>query len=126
MIQPREGDTLGSFSERCRGCNNTKDPLFWGLVVGTMRMVALAELGAAFVAECGSAIVFIFSQAVAQASISTEDKANALKVEPPRYEAARAPPQRFIPVPKTEIGGCARSDSLIRSLVFWRAVPPVL
>lgn len=61
MIQPREGDTLGSFSERCRGCNNTKDPLFWGLVVSKMTMLALAELGVASVAKCGSVIVFIFS-----------------------------------------------------------------
>jgi hypothetical protein len=110
MIQPQENDTLGSFSERCRGCN-TKDPLFWGLVVDTMKMLTLAELGAAFVVECGSTILLIFSQAVALESIPTEDKANAVKADPPRCETARAPPQRFIPIPKTEIGGCARSDT---------------
>jgi len=36
-----------------------------------------------------------------------------------KSEATRSPPKIFLPIPnKIEIGGCARSDSLIRSLIF--------
>ncbi|MCU0544863.1 MAG: hypothetical protein MUE44_22280 [Oscillatoriaceae cyanobacterium Prado104] len=43
-----------------------------------------------------------------------------------KSSTTRGPPQAFIPIPnKTELGGCARSDSLVRLLIFWRAVPPV-
>ncbi|MGL4621507.1 MAG: hypothetical protein ACRCZS_21010 [Chroococcidiopsis sp.] len=114
--QPQKGDTLGLFAERCRTLN-AKNPDFWSLVIDTMKMLALAELGADVIAECGSLLICLL-QAVALASIPTENAASAVKVEPPRYQATRAPPKRFIPVPKTEIGGCARSDSLIHSLVF--------
>jgi len=107
--QIREDDTLGSFSERCRDCD-TKNPLFWGLVVGTMRMLTLAELGVNFVVECDSIIVFFFSQAIFWKFIPI-DETNPRKIEPPRYETARAPPKRFTPIPRTEIGSCARSDT---------------
>ncbi len=35
-----------------------------------------------------------------------------------KIEASRDPPKIFIPIPKIESNGCARSDSLICSLVF--------
>ena len=35
-----------------------------------------------------------------------------------KFAATRPPPKIFVPIPKTELGGCARSDLLIRSLVF--------
>lgn len=36
-----------------------------------------------------------------------------------RFEVNCSPPEIFIPVPnKTELGGCARSDSLVRPLTF--------
>ena len=42
-----------------------------------------------------------------------------IKLVPPL--TGRAPPpliESFIPIPKIETGGCARSDSLVRSLIF--------
>ena len=35
-----------------------------------------------------------------------------------KIEASRDPPKIFIPIPKIESNGCARSDSLIRLLIF--------
>lgn len=51
--------------------------------------------------------------------------AESTKPETATSDTARDPPKQFSPLPKTELGGCARSDSLVRLLVFWRAVPPV-
>lgn len=33
-------------------------------------------------------------------------------------DTTRGPPKLFIPIPKIETGGCARSDSLVCSLIF--------
>ncbi|TAE84355.1 MAG: hypothetical protein EAZ60_00890 [Oscillatoriales cyanobacterium] len=38
--------------------------------------------------------------------------------ESEQSHATRGPPKSFIPIPKIETGGCARSDSLVRSLIF--------
>jgi hypothetical protein len=35
-----------------------------------------------------------------------------------KIESSRDPPKIFIPIPKIESNGCARSDSLIRLLIF--------
>ncbi|MEG5176249.1 hypothetical protein [Microcoleus sp. B3-D7] len=35
-----------------------------------------------------------------------------------KIETSRDPPKIFIPIPKIELNGCARSDSLIYSLIF--------
>lgn len=35
-----------------------------------------------------------------------------------KIETSRDPPKIFIPIPKIELNGCARSDSLICSLIF--------
>jgi hypothetical protein len=41
-------------------------------------------------------------------------KGGPLRIElPPQDEVNRDPPKYFVPIPDSEIGGCARSDSLI-------------
>jgi hypothetical protein len=40
-----------------------------------------------------------------------------------KIEASRDPPLVFIPLPKTESNGCARSDLPIRSLIFSERIP---
>ena len=42
----------------------------------------------------------------------------AVPIEPRRVETNSDPPKIFIPIPKIESNGCARSDSLIRLLIF--------
>ncbi len=115
--RPRECDTLGSFSERRRECN-PKYSDFWTVVMFAMRLRILVEMKVSFTAECDLVIVLLFLlQANPSAGILTNES-NPLKIELPRYETARAPPRRFIPTPRIEIGGCARSDSLVRPLTF--------
>jgi hypothetical protein len=42
----------------------------------------------------------------------------AVAIDPRRVETNSDPPKIFIPIPKIESNGCARSDSLIRLLIF--------
>ncbi len=42
----------------------------------------------------------------------------AVAIEPRLVETNSDPPKIFIPIPKIESNGCARSDSLIRLLIF--------
>ena len=42
----------------------------------------------------------------------------AVAIEPRRVETNSDPPKIFIPIPKIESNGCARSDSLVCSLIF--------
>ncbi|CAA9425116.1 hypothetical protein AVDCRST_MAG84-7430 [uncultured Microcoleus sp.] len=49
------------------------------------------------------------------------DVLTALETEPCNIETSRDPPKIFIPIPKIESNGCARSDSLICSLIFYNS-----
>jgi hypothetical protein len=42
----------------------------------------------------------------------------AVDIDPRQIERSRDPPKIFIPIPKIESNGCARSDSLIHLLIF--------
>ena len=46
------------------------------------------------------------------------DVYTAVDIDPRQIERSRDPPKIFIPIPKIESNGCARSDSLIRLLIF--------
>jgi hypothetical protein len=46
------------------------------------------------------------------------DTLTAADIESSAIETSRDPPKIFIPIPKIESNGCARSDSLICSLIF--------
>jgi hypothetical protein len=46
------------------------------------------------------------------------DVYTAVVTDPLLVETNSDPPKIFIPIPKIESNGCARSDSLIRSLIF--------
>ena len=46
------------------------------------------------------------------------DVYTAVDIDPRPIERSRDPPKIFIPIPKIESNGCARSDSLIRLLIF--------
>lgn len=41
-----------------------------------------------------------------------------ISLEIARFKLLPPPKSSFVPIPKTEIGGCARSDSLVRPLTF--------
>ncbi|MEG3960129.1 hypothetical protein [Microcoleus sp. herbarium2] len=91
-----------------------------------MRLRTLVAMKAIFAVECDFAIVlWTLWRTISLDGIPTEEH-STLKIEPPRYETARAPPRRFIPTPRIEIGGCARSDSLPAPAINGGAVSPML
>lgn len=87
---------------------------FWGQVtwkivhdlINQIRAMVRAFVGTHFF----ELLVEIFSWVV--------DVLTALETEPCKIETNRDPPKIFIPIPKIESNGCARSDSLICSLIF--------
>lgn len=114
---PQPGDTVMSFSRRLRRMS-LKKWQFWQCFCYVLKaeMQAIAEIridippaSALVVAFTDTAVIFYVAQ---------------LRFAPPKTdwskrETARDPPHPFVPIPnKTELGGCARSDSLVRSLVF--------
>ncbi|MEG4281363.1 hypothetical protein QUA62_28455 [Microcoleus sp. MON1_C1] len=98
--------TLHSFSK--------KDLVFWNCVIKLMAQYIGKEIKAMLPAWLGThffeLLVEIFSWVVA--TFVTLD-ADLCKIE-----TSRDPPKIFIPIPKIESNGCARSDSLICSLIF--------
>ena len=90
---------------------------FWKLVCSYLREKIWAQIKAF---ELLSSLHVIANLASLYLSICVRVSMYATKARgQPEFEATRPPPETFIPIPsRTELGGCARSDSLVRSLVF--------
>ena len=125
LCQPAEGDTVITLLRRRREMSLNKWK-FWQGVCHLLREQMYAVLKSSLKLPWLAAFVLALWLVYCFVCASVDDAPLAVKLERPKPEISRGPPKRFIPIPKTEIGGCARSDSLIRSLIFWRAVPPVL
>jgi hypothetical protein len=83
-----------------------------------LRLRTLVAMKTPFTVECDSAVVLLFFLQANSVERILANESSILKINLPRYETARAPPRRFIPTPRIELGGCARSDLLVRSLTF--------
>lgn len=95
-----------------------KHPEFWRVVIWILKKLLIRVLSTSLnlCEKIAIARSFLLPRAVLNSFATIED--SPPKIEQPRYEVVRDPPDGFVSVPKVEIGGCARSDSLIRSLVF--------
>ena len=117
---PFKGELPGDFAQRCRKMESR----FWQFLCDSLKEQMQAELrvmAAMFpLPPPSSEYRLYFSQV--KPSIFLNIVPGSLAAAP---DTARDPPQVFAPIPnKTELGSCARSDSLVR-LLIWRAVPPV-
>jgi len=122
--RPAEGDTLISLWRRIR-LSKKKNWNFWRGLLSALKEETLAILRTSLKTTCLEASVlglWLTHVFIYAATYICE----AVEIEPLRTEFSRGPPKLFIPIPKIETGGCARSDSLVRSLIFWRAVPSML
>lgn len=78
-----------------------------------MRAVLKAPLLSSWkVAICIGALIVLFFIGVATQNFLVTGEALLTEV------SRRGPPKLFIPIPKIETGGCARSDLIVRSLIF--------
>ena len=114
--RPQAGDTLDSFCRRYRAMKS-RNLKFWRTFVGALKELMRAALKAPLRstwmnALCiGALILHVF------VGVLTETF-TAIGIKQPKPESARDPPLLFFPIPKAETGGCARSDSLVHSLIF--------
>jgi len=114
---PQPRDTIDSFLRRYRKMKSMNWS-FWQVLIGVLRETMRAALKAPLlsswkVALCLGALIVHFFIGVTTQNFLVVRKAS-LNTEVSR----RGTPKLFIPIPKIETGGCARSDSLVRSLIF--------
>lgn len=98
--------------------HSPKRPRFWRIVIRVLRKFLIRVFSASLSVCEKIAIALSFSPGGTVLDGFAVIEGSPPKIEQPRYEVNRGPPDGFVSVPKAEIGGCARSDSLIRSLVF--------
>ncbi|TAD77971.1 MAG: hypothetical protein EAZ78_25335 [Oscillatoriales cyanobacterium] len=115
--QPAEGDTPISLWHRIR-MMKSRNWSCWRAILYALKeaMVAVLRVSlktswlAAFFVALSLTHAFVHALTYIYEPVAVED--------PLRREISRGPPKPFIPIPKIEAGGCARSDSLVRSLIF--------
>lgn len=100
-----EGETLVSFWERGRLLRHEKYWAFWQQVCGGIRDVIydIIELTNSWEKKPTDRLKLVADRDRVQPQQS--------KIERSKPEVSRGPPKGFIPIPKTETGGCARSDT---------------
>ncbi len=111
----REGESLELLWLRRRECF-PKRPIFWGIVIRTLRkfLVRIFSISLDVCEKIAIALSFSSNEIIADVFISIGT--SSLKVDLPRYEVSRGPPKRFVPLPDAEIGGYARSDSTVPAI----------
>lgn len=111
----REGESLELLWLRRRECS-PKRPIFWGIVIRTLRkfLVRIFSISLDVCEKIAIALSFSSNEIIADVFISIGT--SSLKVDLPRYEVSRGPPKRFVPLPDAEIGGYARSDSTVPAI----------
>jgi hypothetical protein len=113
----REGESLDLWQLRQRECSPTR-PIFWRILIRTLRKFLVKVYSVALAVGENFVLILAFSQS---GTIETDWLIlcpTPPKLESPGNECDRTPPKGFVPLPDVEIGGCARNDSLIRSLIF--------
>jgi hypothetical protein len=115
LFLPRPGEAWVSVWRRQREARSWK---FWHVFVLAMKAEICAVIKASLNFTWSAALVSVALLTYFFESHDSFDVCTTVKVEPLKPEVSRGPPKRFIPIPDAEIGGCARSDSLIHSLVF--------
>ena len=108
-----EGELLGVFSQRARDMNPRSWGKFWQLTGEGVRRSLYRSV----------AILNKLLPTPRQDSLRTYCiQHDFLKADSQGFDTStsfsRDPPKLFTPIPKSEFGGCARSDSLVRSLIF--------
>ena len=117
VFRPREGKSWEFVLERQRELKPNRT-IFWRILIRTLRKFLVKVYSVSLTVGEKLALILSFSPSgVIEYGWVIFPQALS-KTEPPRHERVRAPPKGFVPLPDVEIGGCARSDSLVHSLIF--------
>ncbi|MEG4446988.1 hypothetical protein QUB49_35445 [Microcoleus sp. AT9_B4] len=96
------------------GFSNKKNLDFWSCVI----QVVAKYIGKEIEAMLRVWLAIHFFDLLVEPFLWIIDALTAADIECSTIETSRDPPKIFIPIPKIESNGCARSDSLICSLIF--------
>jgi hypothetical protein len=116
VIRPREGESWEFVLERQRELKPNR-LLFWRVLIRTLSkfLVKVYSVSLSASESLAFALTFglhEFAQIYWDSLLETPPK-----IELPRYESDRGPPEIFTPLPDFEIGGCARNDALIATAI---------
>lgn len=107
----KKGVKLVTFLRRYRELSPTKWK-YWQSVCEMLRAQIRALLEAPINKAFLEAAVLVY-KLIHFFAYANLGKDTATESEFPKAESSRDPPKGFVPLPDTEIGGCARNDSLI-------------
>jgi hypothetical protein len=111
----REGESYEALWRRQRECS-PKRAIFWQILIRILRkfLIRVISISLQVCEKVATAISFSPSEEVILIFPIVEG--SSAKIGLPRYQVSRDPPKRFIPIPDSEIGGCARSDSAVPAI----------
>ena len=107
---PLLGDTLARLCRRRRWAS-IRNWDFWRGLLSTLKQEMLATLQSPLNTTYDVAFVLELLLTYSFAHTTVENHSFPLSIKETKPKTYRGPPKRFIPTPKTEIGGCARSDT---------------
>lgn len=112
VLRPREGESWEFVLERQRELKPTRT-MFWRVLIRTLSKFLAKVYSVSLSASERLALAIAFGLSEISDTFCVIPVETPRKIELPRYECDRGPPESFIPLPDAEIGGCARNDSLI-------------
>ena len=112
VLRPREGESWEFVLERQRELKPTRT-MFWRVLIRTLARFLAKVYSVSLSASESLALAIAFSLSEVLNTFWVKPAEAPRKIELPRYECDRGPPEGFVPLPDAEIGGCARNDSLI-------------
>jgi hypothetical protein len=114
VLRPTEGESW-EFVLECQRELKPNRSIFWRVLIRTFSKFLAKVYSVSLSASESLALALAFGlpEFVFVEIFWSILRETPKKIEPPRYECDRGPPEGFIPLPDVEIGGCARNDSLI-------------
>jgi hypothetical protein len=112
VFRPVEGESWEFVWERQKELKPNRS-LFWRVLIRTLSKFLAKVYSVSLSTSESLALVLAFSLSKFVDIFWFIRSETPRKIEPPRYECDRGPPEGFIPLPDVEIGGCARNDSPI-------------
>lgn len=107
----REGESLDLWWLRLRECAPDR-LIFWRILIRTLKKILVKVYSVALDVAENFVFILSFSPCGMVKSGLVILLIAPSKIELPRYECHQGLPKCFLPLPKAELGGCARSASV--------------
>jgi hypothetical protein len=116
VIRPKEGESWEFVLERQRELKPNRS-LFWQVLIRTLSRFLIKVYSVSLSTSEIIALALAFGLRELAQIYWNFFLETPPKIELPRYESDRGPPEVFVPLPDFETGGCARNDGLIATAI---------